>query len=81
MYAELIAAFAGCAAGAFAGHYFTVHSLSVYFDEIHQRINPAAAEVRAEVVHASCDFCKSVVARYEVIAGKIKCANCKGEGK
>lgn len=84
MYAEIIAAFAGCAAGAFGGHWFTTRSLTAYFDELESRLQPVTHEIRADVSaaeHKICDFCKRTVAVYEEVKGKIKCPNCKAEGK
>ena len=75
-------AFLGCAAAGFAGHYWATRALTVYFDELEQRLQPTVHEITSKVVgmeHKTCDVCKSVVARYEEIKGKIVCANCKGK--
>lgn len=75
-----VSAFTGCAAAGFAGHWFSTRSLTVYFDELESRLQPVTHEIHAVAVgaeHKVCDVCKSVVARYEEVKGKIVCANCK----
>ena len=83
MYAEILA-FAGCAVATFAGHYFTVRSLKGNFEELKSRLAPIVHEVlpvAQAAAHKVCSFCGSTVAKFEELDGKVKCANCKAEGK